>query len=264
MEHGLHLQQLSPSTPSATTAPPPLPIMFMTSYRKKWRQLQEKDMGSIKTLIKALTKHNNFNLKLPSIKDNKSLYEACLEESTKRITNGNAEACVLVMRRGPLEEDVRASIKQTMINHRHLHWVQIDLDDHALQPLPLHENINQTVGGKKRKHYGHKWPRLALARSSPPLEPRKRKSDDREKKKKRKKDDKKKKKKKKKKKHKQAIHVQKNKKEVIHWRWYPSSLSLTDEHALNDFIDTVDASGWSVLDPLPSQSSKKLRIVRAK
>jgi hypothetical protein len=41
-------------------------------------------------------------------------------------------------------------------------------------------------------------------------------------------------------------------------------LMLVDESALNDFIETADASGWSLLDALPSQLSKRLRIVRAR
>ena len=45
------------------------------------------------------------------------------------------------------------------------------------------------------------------------------------------------------------------------WKWYPSSLLLTDSNAITSFIESADQSNWSILDDLPSQSSKKLRIV---
>ena len=288
LEHGLRLKKIlatntatktktrSPTSPTSPTSPPP-PMMFLTSYRRKMYQLQEQDMTTMKTMLKTMSQHNNFNLKLTTLKDNKSLYASCLEDSSKRTERGGAEACVLVLRRGDLEDDVRQSIKNTMLKHRHLNFVQIDLDEYALQPMPLHDKVRRQDSSsrkkrktkKKPKKYAHQWPRIAIARSIRPVETKTKKKKNKKGKKEKDKDkDKKghtkKKKKKKKKKAPPAVSIQKIKKDTIVWRWYPSSLMLVDESALNDFIETADASGWSLLDALPSQLSKRLRIVRAR
>jgi hypothetical protein len=227
------------------------PVMFVTSYRRRTRQLTEDNMKSTTKMIRALSKHNNFAHKLTSIKDNKSLYTACLDSmhSTGSSTSsGNAEACVLVLRRGPLEDRVRATLKETIVKHRHLNWIQIDLDDHALQPMPPHEKKSTQDGKKKRRTYAHQWPRVAIARTSPAPELKEGKKN-------------KKKKKKKKKKKSSVSTTAKAKKDVTSWQWYPSTSSLDNADALHSWINTADMSEWSILDPLPIQSSKKLRIV---
>ena len=190
LEHGLHLKKIS-ATNTDTKTKTELPMMFLTSYRRKIYQLQEQDMATMKTMLKTMSKHNNFKLKLTTLKDNKSLYASCLEDSSKRTESGGAEACVLVLRRGDLEDDVRQSIKTTMLKHRHLNFVQIDLDEYALQPMPLHEKVRHQDSRKQKtkkkpKKYAHKWPRIAIARSIRPVETntkkQKKKKEDKEKK----------------------------------------------------------------------------------
>jgi hypothetical protein len=53
-------------------------------------------------------------------------------------------------------------------------------------------------------------------------------------------------------------------KDVTSWRWYPSTLSLNNSIALHEFVETADASDWLILDELPSEASKRLRVVEVK
>jgi hypothetical protein len=120
--------------------------------------------------------------------------------------------------------------------------------------MPIHEKvaINKMAwpkGTKKKtrkKAYAHKWPRIAIARSHQPIKVRKKREEKNRKKKKV-----------------QPI-VKKVKKDIISWKWFPSSSSILDEMALNDFIENADASDWSTLNALPNQASKRLRIVQTK
>ena len=67
------------------------PVMFMTSYRKKTTQLVASDMKSVKSIVRSLSKHTNFNLRLPTITTNRELYEHCLDTKT-----AGGDACVVV------------------------------------------------------------------------------------------------------------------------------------------------------------------------
>ena len=262
IKDGLNLNQIENKDDTAS--------MFMTSYRRKTRQLNVAEMKTVKLILSTLSKHNNYNLKLTSIKNNKKLYASCLDTMytsnamgegnsgggrngnvRSSTSSGTAEACVVILKRGPLELEIKNTLKKIMLKFRYLNWIQIDLDEYALQPMPMHEEKrsgnrvnkkNKKKKNKKKRNVAHQWPRIAITRTSPTKIINKKKG-------------------RKKKKKGSSSTVPTKKKDVISWKWYPSSLLLTDSNAITSFIESADQSNWSILDDLPSQSSKKLRIV---
>jgi len=165
-----------------------------------------------------------------------------------------------ILRRGPLEMEEKNALRTTMMHHRHLNWIQLDLDEYALQPMPVHERMglmDKGKGGKRKRRVAHHWPRMALTRTSPALL-RKRTTT-----KKKQKHQKEKKKIKKKNKNKNTM-KKTSQKDVTSWRWYPSTLSLNDSIALHEFVETADATDWLILDELSSEASKRLRVVEVK
>jgi hypothetical protein len=219
-----------------------VPTMFVTAHRRATQQLTAAEVRSANTVLRAANRVSNYQGKLASIRSNDDLRSKCLDGSV-------AEGCVLVLRRGPLDEQegddpaasVRSALRAVLPKHRHLLWAQIDLDEHDLQPMP------KSGGGGAAA-----WPRLALVRRAPREVQKKKKEQ-------KKKATATKKKNKKKRKTTEAIVKETL---VTSWQWYPASRSMSDADAISAFIEDADQANWATMTPRPSAAKHRLRVVK--